>query len=150
MGLRNWQKRALDTYLRDNPKDFLAVATPGAGKTTFALTVASELLRRRIVNRVIVVVPTEHLKTQWAQSAARFGISLDAHFSNTDGVNPAMTGVCVTYAQVSMHPYKHHAVAEAKKSLVILDEIHHGGDAKSWGEGIRMAYADAELSLIHI
>lgn len=147
MGLRNWQKRALDTYLRDNPKDFLAVATPGAGKTTFALTVASELLRRRIVNRVIVVVPTEHLKTQWAQSAARFGISLDAHFSNTDGVNPAMTGVCVTYAQVSMHPYKHHAVAEAKKSLVILDEIHHGGDAKSWGEGIRMAYADAERRL---
>ena len=63
MGLRNWQKRALDTYLRENPKDFLAVATPGAGKTTFALTVASELLKRRIVNRVIVVVPTEHLKT---------------------------------------------------------------------------------------
>ena len=45
--LRAWQQEALDAYLaRQGPgaRDFLAVATPGAGKTTFALRVASELL----------------------------------------------------------------------------------------------------------
>ena len=30
---------------------------------------------------------------------------------------------------------------------MILDEIHHGGDAKSWGDGIREAYDDAERRL---
>ena len=44
--LRAWQRRALTKYLVASPKDFLAVATPGAGKTTFALRVAAELLAR--------------------------------------------------------------------------------------------------------
>lgn len=39
--LRAWQRRALTKYLSSSPRDFLAVATPGAGKTTFALRVAS-------------------------------------------------------------------------------------------------------------
>ena len=40
--LRAWQRAALVTYLRSNPRDFLAVATPGAGKTTFALRIAAD------------------------------------------------------------------------------------------------------------
>ena len=147
-GLRKWQQEALDKYLATNPKDFLAVATPGAGKTTFALRIASELLSRRIVERIIVVVPTEHLKVQWAASAARSGIALDPKFSNAKGVvNPSYQGIVVTYAQVAVHPFKHHAVATARPTLVILDEVHHGGDAKSWGDGISEAYGDVERRL---
>lgn len=145
--LRAWQRKALTKYLMTNPKDFLAVATPGAGKTTFALRVATELVGNKTVDRVIVVVPTEHLKVQWAASAARVGLSLDPYFTNSAAVNPQYHGVVVTYAQVAMHPYKHRAVATAKRTLVIMDEIHHGGDAKSWGDGIREAYSDAERRL---
>jgi superfamily II DNA or RNA helicase len=145
--LRAWQRKALTKYLMNKPKDFLAVATPGAGKTTFALRVATELTTNRTVDRVIVVVPTEHLKVQWAASAARVGLSLDPHFKNTDAVNPQYDGVVVTYAQVAMHPFKHYQVATSKRTLVIMDEIHHGGDAKSWGDGIREAYRDAERRL---
>lgn len=147
MGLRLWQQQALEKYLTQAPKDFLAVATPGAGKTTFALRVATELKSKRIVDRIIVVVPTEHLKVQWAHSAARAGLALDHEFTNSSAVNPQYDGVVVTYAQVSMHPTKHYAVSTAKRTLVILDEIHHGGDAKSWGDGIREAYCDAERRL---
>lgn len=145
--LRAWQRSALTKYLTNKPQDFLAVATPGAGKTTFALRVATELTGNRTVDRVIVVVPTEHLKVQWSQAAARVGLALDPAFSNSGVVNPEYDGVVVTYAQVSMHPYKHHAIATNKRSLVILDEIHHGGDAKSWGDGIREAYSGAERRL---
>ncbi len=67
------------------PRDFLAVATPGAGKTTFALTVAAELLARRVVDRITVVAPTEHLKTQWAEAAARAGIPIDPTYSGARG-----------------------------------------------------------------
>ncbi|ADK29006.1 DEAD/DEAH box helicase [Corynebacterium pseudotuberculosis] len=145
--LRAWQRKALTKYLMKGPRDFLAVATPGAGKTTFALRVATELKESRTVDRIIVVVPTEHLKVQWAQSAARVGLSLDPYFKNSDAVNPQYDGIVVTYAQVAMHPFKHHAVSTAKRSLVIMDEIHHGGDAKSWGDGIRDAYGDVERRL---
>jgi superfamily II DNA or RNA helicase len=36
---------------------------------------------------------------------------------------------------------------ENRKTLVIFDEIHHGGDAKSWGEAIREAFDDATRRL---
>ena len=66
--LRAWQQSALDKFLASKPQDFMAVATPGAGKTTFALRIATELMEDRTVERVIVVVPTEHLKTQWSSA----------------------------------------------------------------------------------
>ena len=69
--LRGWQRRALVRYLAAKPRDFLAVATPGAGKTTFALRIAGELLADGTVERSHRRRPTEHLKTQWAQAAAR-------------------------------------------------------------------------------
>ena len=69
--LRAWQQEALDRYLQSSPRDFLAVATPGAGKTTYALRVATELLGAGIVSRITVVAPTEHLKTQWADAEDR-------------------------------------------------------------------------------
>ena len=82
--LRLWQRRALMEYLRGNREDFLAVATPGAGKTTFALRVALELFGDGTIDNITVVTPTEHLKTQWAEAAARVGIELDAGFRNSD------------------------------------------------------------------
>ena len=60
--LRAWQQQALARYRELDQTDFLAVATPGAGKTTFALRVATDLLDARTVEQVIVVTPTEHLK----------------------------------------------------------------------------------------
>lgn len=146
--LRAWQRRALTRYLVSSPKDFLAVATPGAGKTTFALRVASELLAHRTVDQITVVAPTEHLKHQWAESAARVGIALDSRFSNSTGQTSSdYHGVVVTYAQIASHPFRHRVRTEARRTLVILDEIHHGGDAKSWGEGIREAFGDATRRL---
>ncbi|AKT51474.1 DEAD/DEAH box helicase [Arsenicicoccus sp. oral taxon 190] len=146
--LRAWQAEALQRYLEDRPRDFLAVATPGAGKTTYALRVATELLRRGAVRRVTVVAPTEHLKVQWADAAARVGIQLDPTFTNAAGThNKAFDGVALTYAQVASKPLLHRARTEAAPTLVILDEIHHGGDNKSWGEAIRDAFEPAARRL---
>ncbi|MBU9762903.1 DEAD/DEAH box helicase [Mycobacterium sp. TNTM28] len=146
--LRGWQRKALVKYLTAKPRDYLAVATPGAGKTTFALRIAAELLNDRTVDAVTVVVPTEHLKIQWAQSAARNGIALDPKFSNSNSQTSAeYHGVVVTYAQVASHPTRHRVRTENRKTLVIFDEIHHGGDAKSWGDAMREAFDDATRRL---
>ena len=146
--LRAWQAAALTSYFEQNPRDFLAVATPGAGKTTFALRVATELLARRVVRRIAVVAPTEHLKTQWADAAARVGISIDPNFRNAQGRHAAhYDGVALTYAQVAANPALHKARTEAAPTLVILDEVHHGGDALSWGDAIREAFEPATRRL---
>jgi superfamily II DNA or RNA helicase len=139
--LRAWQQEALDAYLRDSSRDFLAVATPGAGKTTFALRVASELLAGGTVQAVTVVAPTEHLKHQWAEAAGKVGITLDPTFRNSAGAAATeYTGVALTYAQVAAHPMLHRRRTETRRTLVILDEIHHGGDALSWGDAVREAF----------
>ena len=97
--LRAWQREALDIYFQRDQRDFLVAATPGAGKTTFALTLAVELLRMGEVNRIIVVAPTEHLKTQWADAAARVHIRLDPRFRNSHWApSRQYHGVVVTYA----------------------------------------------------
>jgi superfamily II DNA or RNA helicase len=141
--LRSWQRRALMEYFRRSPQDFLAVATPGAGKTTFALRVAAELLADRTVDAVTVVAPTDHLKTQWAEAAAAVGIQLDPTFKNTGLTSGDFQGVVVTYAQVGTYPDVHRRRCLARRTLVVLDEIHHAGDSRSWGDGTRLAFEPA-------
>ena len=146
--LRAWQAEALQAYMASQPQDFLAVATPGAGKTTFALRIATELMAKGAVRRVTVVCPTEHLKTQWSESAVRVGLTLDPDFTNAQGEEGSFfDGVCVTYAQVAANPGLHKRRTAARPTLVVLDEIHHGGDALSWGDGIREAFQGAARRL---
>jgi superfamily II DNA or RNA helicase len=146
--LRAWQRRALARYLASSPQDFLAVATPGAGKTTFALRVAAELLADRTVHAVTVVTPTEHLKYQWAEAATEIGLALDPEFRNSVGATSRdYQGTVLTYAQVAAHPALHRVRTESRRTLVVLDEIHHAGDAKSWGDGVREAFTPAARRL---
>jgi superfamily II DNA or RNA helicase len=147
-GLRGWQRHAYAAYFEAGKRDFLLVATPGAGKTTYALTVARELLNRREIVSITVVAPTEHLKYQWAQAAARFGIAIDPAYSNSQGpVGADFQGVAITYAQVAAHPALHRQRTEGRRTLVIFDEIHHAGDALSWGEAVREAFDPARRRL---
>jgi hypothetical protein len=93
--LRRWQRAAVLAYEAENSRrDFLVTATPGAGKTMFALALASRLLAPRVIERVVVVCPTDNLRTQWAEAAHRAGIPLDAALSNAVGpVRPDLVGV---------------------------------------------------------
>ena len=146
--LRRWQVEALRCYDQAAARDFLVTATPGAGKTTFALTLAARLLSQRIVQRVIVVVPTDHLRGQWADAAARLGLWLDPDLPNSIGpVRDLTHGYVATYAQVATKPMLHRSRSEAKSTLIIMDEIHHAGDGLTWGEGLREAFDPAKRRL---
>ncbi|MFY9231947.1 MAG: DEAD/DEAH box helicase family protein, partial [Candidatus Nanopelagicales bacterium] len=147
-GLRQWQREALDSYWDAQPQDYLVSATPGAGKTTFALTLAQRLLGAKVINRVIVVVPTDHLRTQWADAAMVLGLSLDPKLKNADGpVRKDTLGYVTTYAQVAGHPMLHRARTQNARTLVILDEVHHAGDGLSWGEAVSEAFLPAARRL---
>jgi superfamily II DNA or RNA helicase len=146
--LRRWQEQALAVYWSQDrpPQDFLVHATPGAGKTRFAGELAQQLRQRRWVDRIIVVTPTDHLRRQWAAALAALGLDLAADADNALArLRPDAAGAVVTYAQVASKPAVHRARATAKRSLILLDEIHHCGDAAAWGEAVAEAFDPARL-----
>ena len=142
--LRPWQRRALDLYLTSDRTDFLAVATPGAGKTTFALTAARVVLPQ-VGGRLVVVAPTRHLKQQWAEAATRFDLDLESDWSPADGLPADVHGVVTTYQQVGANPEPFAKLS--RDGVVVLDEIHHAGDERSWGTGVQLAFARAARRL---
>ena len=137
--LRVWQRDALELYQRKQPRDFLTVATPGAGKTTFALTIAADLMSRGIVERVVIVTPTDHLKTQWALAAAGIGITIDPSLASQGRLGDDFDGFAVTYAGLAVNANSYRTRIEVRPTMVILDEIHHAADALSWGDAVQEA-----------
>ncbi len=144
--LRRWQRRALERLEANPGPDFLTVATPGAGKTTFALVALRRRMADRPGNRVVIVVPTAHLKTQWSRAAARFGLVLDDAWRPGNGALPTdVHGVVTTYQQVATSADSLAGIA--RDGLVILDEIHHAADDRAWGSGVRDAFGSATWRL---
>jgi superfamily II DNA or RNA helicase len=136
--LRPWQHAALERYRATDRPDFLAVATPGAGKTTFALAALRTALAERPA-RVVIVAPTAHLKVQWAQAASRMGLHLDPGWTPEAGSLPAdMHGVVTSYQQVASSARL--IASLARDAYVVLDEVHHAGDDRAWGDALREAF----------
>src|SRR5262245_26826219 len=146
--LRPWQKRALDGLAASDAPDFLAVATPGAGKTTFALCAAVHDVAANPGRRLVVAAPTSHLKVQWADAGERFGLNLEPSWNPSRERLPAdVHGIVTTYQQVASSPDALRTYAS--QAMVILDEIHHAGDDRAWGSSVRQAFelAPRRLSL---
>jgi superfamily II DNA or RNA helicase len=139
--LRPWQHEALTQLERSPDRDFLAVATPGAGKTTFAVTAVARNLMRHPHRRVVVVAPTSHLKTQWSAAAADKGLHLEPAWSSGDPWPRDMHGVVVTYQQVAADPRALRGPAD--DAYVVLDEVHHAGAERAWGDAIAHAFEPA-------
>jgi superfamily II DNA or RNA helicase len=145
--LRPWQQEAFGVY-RDcvlrRERTILLEATPGAGKTTAALVFALHQRNKQGARRIGIVVPTAHLKVQWARAALEMNLHLDSSFSNSRGtVTDDYAGFVVTYQQVAQKPALFKRLTE--DACIILDEVHHAGDGLSWGDGLRSAFHDAKF-----
>jgi superfamily II DNA or RNA helicase len=140
---RGWQAAFLARHAASPGRDFLLVATPGAGKTLAACQAA----RAAGCEQMIVVCPTTALRPQWADAADRVGLHLDPRWRNADGAWRAdVDGVAVTYQQVAAAPdlFAHHL---ARPTFVVLDEIHHAGESATWGTALRTAFDGAQRRL---
>lgn len=146
--LRDWQRKAIEEFYAARRADFLVAATPGAGKTKMALSLARRLMDERAVARLSVVVPTDALRQQWADEAAGFGIALMPVNDPADYDKPGYQGCVVTYAQI-MKGTGQDLLRRTMRTptMVIIDEIHHAGDSKAWGDGLRYAIDRATYRL---
>jgi superfamily II DNA or RNA helicase len=144
--LRKWQDAALERFRAREHPDFLAVATPGAGKTTMALVAARQYLAEHPDSRLVVVTPTQHLKSQWADAAEALDLHLETAWSAKDGRPPADThGLVTTYQQVAVSVGA--LLPLAKDAFVVLDEVHHAGDERAWGDAVAAAFGEAGVRL---
>lgn len=141
---RVWAKQAYAAYLEHPFKDFAVNACPGAGKTKFAVMLAYNELRRGSIDRIDIVGPSVHICEQWLREFAGWGLNLDPE-------NPHESRDCVgrvfTYQRLGMDP-KAFELKDRRRTLVILDEVHHAGDSKSWGEALRQVFNPAHRRLM--
>lgn len=143
--LRPWQKAALERLDASTGPDFLAVATPGAGKTTFALTAARRWLAEHPGRRLIVVTPTAHLKSQWAGAALGLDLDLEVGWTPNEGLATDMHGLVTTYQQVATASRALGGIA--RDAFVVLDEVHHAAEDRAWGDSLRLAFDGAARRL---
>ncbi len=97
----------------------------------------------------MVVAPTSHLKIQWSLAAHRLGLQLDPDWSPGQGLARDVHGLVTTYQQVATDKAANALRGLAADGMVILDEIHHAGHERAWGDGVFQAFelAAKRLSL---
>lgn len=149
--LRPWQRAAFDLFRSADRPDFLAVATPGAGKTTFALACAraqlAEWAAGGSVRRLVIVAPTSHLKVQWSLAAHRLGLQLDPDWAPGYGLARDVHGLVTTYQQIATGEASSKLQGLSAEGMVILDEVHHAGHERAWGDGVGQAFGHAARRL---
>ena len=147
---RDWQEKAAIAYTVKNQRDFLLVATPGAGKTKWALAIAKRLIEEGVIRRIVVVCNTSHLRKQWAKAASDMGLHLDDRWKASDGIEKDdYIGAVTTYQAVATGRAAEVLAEQCSRhsTLSILDEIHHAGDDKTWGAALQKAFFSATRRL---
>ena len=150
--LRAWQEQALRDFSLWQPQDgegFLVEATPGAGKTRYAIAVAQRLLAAGRIDQIVIAVPTSRLEEQWAEEFARHGVSINPTWHAADGrLASDEHGCAATYAEIAKSSQNFRRLCSVRRTLVILDEVHHCGGDRSWGSGTKDAFERAEVKLL--
>lgn len=146
MKLRDWQERAYTDYFVKNKRIYVLEATPGAGKTLFCLYTADQLLGASSVDGLIVVSPTDHLRTQWADKAAQRNLDIDPTWRIERGRynRHDYVGISITYQQLATD-FSATMIARLcseQRMFVILDEPHHMATNKTWGDGAFKAFEE--------
>lgn len=149
---REWQEACFADYTSRFRQDYLVAVCPGGGKTELALAIAKYLLQQREINFVVTVSPTDELTRQWADKGAPYEIVLNPNAKSFAPLQQSreFNGVSMTY-QALATPAAASAFCSAlqlRNVLVILDEVHHAGETKAWGDGIRAGFELARRRLL--
>lgn len=137
MKLRKWQSECINKAIEhysNGAQHFLALATPGAGKTICATRLARELVDRSMVDLVMCFSPTSIVALDFSESLSR---EFNSRF---DGRLGAM-GHSTTYQNMQFLHDDFWQLFREYRVFVIFDEIHHCAGSKvdnanSWGEQI--------------
>ena len=143
MKLRQWQvgciNKALKQYSNGN-SHFLALATPGAGKTLMASELANQLLKNNLVDLIICFTPSSIVSQDFSQSLQ---LKINERFDGLLGAK----GHSLTYQSLQYLDENFWQLFQRYRVFVIFDEIHHCAgsnidNANAWGEQIILNIQD--------
>jgi len=137
---QKWEQRKADC-------PFMLIAIPGSGKTWAALETARMWLAAGVDRRLMIVVPTDNLRTQWKGEAAQFGIDLQSKEFGTS-FKSDYQGCVVTYHLAANQPLVFRKLCSVHPTIVIVDEIHHCGEDSHFGKGIKDGFDLAKEKLL--
>lgn len=146
--LRDWQQRLLDEAGAWDGGARLIVASPGSGKTTATGALVARHFARHPTRRqqLIVICPSTELRYQWADSLADWGIHLNPEWSGTEPWSADYHGVSLTYAGLSSSATELVLRKLIRPgAVVVLDEVHHAAEQRSWGAALAKAFQYASL-----
>lgn len=119
--LRKWQQecseRALQNY-KNSQHHFFCQATPGAGKTVLAATIASRLLKNDMVDLVLCFSPSLTVSDGIKRT---FSEVLNCTFNGGLG----SIGQSLTYQSIQFLSEEFWQTLRKYRVFVVFDEIHH-------------------------
>lgn len=137
MKLRKWQTECVDLAMKQylsGMSHFLALATPGAGKTLMASELANQLLKSNLVDLIICFSPSSIVSQDFTESLQ---LTINERFDGLMGAR----GRSLTYQNLRYLDIHFWKLFEEYRVFVIFDEIHHCAgsnidNANTWGEQI--------------
>lgn len=137
MKLRKWQAECIEIALTNYTRDishFLALATPGAGKTIMASELAQQLLNNKLVDLVICFSPSSLVAKDFGESLQKV---TQMQFDGKMGAK----GNSITYQSLQYLDESFWQLFNRFRVFVIFDEIHHCAgsnldNANAWGQQI--------------
>jgi superfamily II DNA or RNA helicase len=143
MKLRQWQAECINLALKqyqNGTNHFLALATPGAGKTLMASELADQLLKTNLIDLVICFSPSSIVSQDFSQSLQ---LRINERFDGLLGAK----GHSLTYQSLQYLDDNFWQLFERYRVFVIFDEIHHCAgsnidNANAWGEQIILNIQD--------
>ncbi|WP_061014566.1 DEAD/DEAH box helicase [Photobacterium leiognathi] len=135
--LRKWQtecsEQALQKY-KENKQHFFCQATPGAGKTVLAATVASRLLNEDMIDLVLCFSPSLSVSNGIKKT---FSQILNCTFNGGLG----SIGQSLTYQSIQFINDDFWKTLRNHRVFVVFDEIHHCSgseleNANVWGQQV--------------
>ena len=143
MKLRQWQAECINlalTQYQNGTSHFLALATPGAGKTLMASELADQLLKNNMVDLIICFSPSSIVSQDFSESLQ---LKTQERFDGLIGAR----GRSLTYQNLKYLDFNFWQLFERYRVFVIFDEIHHCAgsnvdNANAWGEQIILNIQD--------
>ena len=136
MKLRVWQEECINkaiTHYKNDHSHFLALATPGAGKTMMASVLAKRLIELGLIDLVICISPSIIVSDDFrSELESQLGKKLNGKLGSA--------GRALTY-QAMVGEYDIWSLFESHNVFVIFDEVHHCAgselkNANAWGQKI--------------
>lgn len=143
MKLRRWQSKCINSAISkftssvdssDLKKHFLALATPGAGKTIMAATLARKMYELGLIDLVLCFSPSSIVSSD-------FSDELTAQFKTEFNGKVGSLGDAFTYQKLGTLDNDTWKLFDRFRVFLIFDEIHHCAgssthDANAWGAPI--------------